>query len=71
MKASALMASNELNFNSILELTRFMTAVRYLGSDLNQEDIWYLANTSGCGSIEEEDPKDGSDEKVKTRLISF
>jgi hypothetical protein len=71
MKASALMASNELNFNSILELSRFMIALRYLGSELNQDDIWFLANTAGCGSIEEEDAKDGGDEKVKTRFISF
>ena len=71
MKASALMASNELNFNSILELSRFMIALRYLGSELNQDDIWFLANSAGCGSIEEEDAKDGGDEKVKTRFISF
>ena len=71
MKACALMASNELNFNSILELSRFMIALRYLGSELNQEDIWYLANSSGCGSVEEEDSKDGGDEKIKIRYVSF
>ena len=71
MKACALMASGELNFNSILEISRFMTALKYLGSDLKTEDIWFLASSSGCGSIEEEDAKDGAEEKIKTRFISF
>lgn len=65
------MASAELNFNSILELSRFMTALRYLGaSDLKQDEIWFLAHSSGCGSIEEEDPKEG-DEKIKVMYVSF
>jgi hypothetical protein len=71
MKSCALMASNELNFNSILEISRFMTAIKYLGSELNQDDIWFLANSSGCGSIEEDDAKDGGDEKIKIKYISF
>ena len=30
-----------------------------------------MANSAGCGSVEEEDAKDGGDEKVKIRFVSF
>ena len=72
MKACALMSTGELTFNSIIEISRFMTALRYLNSDLSTDEIWFLASNSGCGSIEEEEAKEGnSEEKVKTRFISF
>ena len=66
------MSTGELTFNSIIEISRFMTALRYLNSDLSTDEIWFLASNSGCGSIEEEEAKEGnSEEKVKTRFISF
>lgn len=70
MKASALITSGELTFNSIIEIERFMTALRFINSTLTQDEIWFLANESGCGSIEEEDDSNG-DEKVKIKYISF
>lgn len=71
MKACALITSGELVFTSIIEISRFMTALRYTNSSITADELWFLANESGCGSIEEEEPKDGGDEKVKTKLISF
>lgn len=71
MKACALMSSGELTFNSIIEISRFKTALKYLNSDINIEELWFLANTCGCGQVEEEDAKDGGEEKIKTRTISF
>lgn len=32
-----------------------MVALKYLGSPITSEELWYLANRSQCGSIEEED----------------
>jgi hypothetical protein len=58
MKACALMASGELNFNSLIEISRFMTALKYLNSELTTEDIWFIANECVLGSVEEEEPKD-------------
>lgn len=55
MKSCALMASGELNFNGVIDLTRFMTSIKYIGSSIKSEDIWYLADQSKCGSIEEEE----------------
>ena len=69
MKACALMSSGELSFNSILEISRFMVALKYLGSEITADDIWFLANTSGCGSVEEEDG--GGEEKLKVKFISY
>jgi hypothetical protein len=43
MKACAIMTNADLNFNGILELSRFMIALRYLDSSLTAEDIWFLA----------------------------
>lgn len=71
MKACALMSSGELTFTSIIELSRFMTALRFLNSDLTSDELWFLVNSSGCGSIEEEEAKDGGEEKIRTKLISF
>jgi hypothetical protein len=71
MKACALMSSGELSFNSVIETSRFMTALRFLNSEITSDELWFMANESGCGSIEEEEAKDGGDEKIKTRLIAF
>jgi hypothetical protein len=71
MKACALMSTGELTFNSIIEVSRFMTALRFLNSELTSDEIWFLASSSGCGSIEEDEAKDGAEEKVKTKLISY
>jgi hypothetical protein len=46
MRACALMSNKELTFTGILELSRFMTALKYLGSPINSEDIWHLAHKS-------------------------
>ena len=32
-----------------------MTGLRYLGSEITTEEIWFLASKSQCGSIEEDD----------------
>lgn len=58
MRACALISSGELNFNSIIEISRFMTALKYLNSDLTQDEIWFLVHESRCGTIEEEEAKD-------------
>lgn len=71
MKACALTVSGELNFSGLIEIKRFMVVLRYISSKLTADEVWLLASESGCGSIEEEDGKDGSDEKVKTKFISF
>lgn len=71
MKACALMSTGELTFNSIIEISRFMTALKYLNSELTLDEIWFLASNSGCSSIEEDEAKEGADEKAKTRFISF
>jgi hypothetical protein len=55
MRACAIMTNKDLVFSGILELSRFMTALKYLGSPINSEDIWQLAHKSFTGSIEEED----------------
>lgn len=71
MKACALMSSGELTFTGLIEIGRFMVALRFLNSEISSDELWYLANSSGCGSIEEEEAKDGAEEKIKTKLISF
>ena len=71
MKACALMSSGELTFTGIIEISRFMLALKYLNSEITSDEIWFLANTSGCGSVEEEEAKDGGEEKIRTKLISF
>jgi hypothetical protein len=55
MKACALMVNKELIFSGVIELSRFMAALNYLGSPISSEEIWNLASKSHCGSIEEED----------------
>jgi hypothetical protein len=37
MKACALMANGELAFTGVLEINRFMTALRYIGSKLTKD----------------------------------
>jgi hypothetical protein len=37
------MSSGELNFTGTLEISRFMTAMKYLNSPLTEEDVWFLA----------------------------
>jgi len=49
MKACALMSTGELTFSSIIEISRLMTALRYLNSEITEDELWFLANTSGCG----------------------
>ena len=46
MKALALMVNKDLNFSGQIELSRFMTALKYLGSDITNDEIWFLANKS-------------------------
>lgn len=58
------MSSGEMNFIGVLSLTRFMLALKYLNSDLKSEDVWFLADHSKCGSLEEEG-------EVKTKSIAF
>lgn len=58
------MVNAELTFNGVISLNRFMLALKYLNSSLLQDDIWYLAEKSRCGSIEEEG-------EVKTKCIAF
>lgn len=55
MKSCALIVSGELNFNGVIELSRFMTALRYLDAPIKSDEIWFLAEQSKCGSIEEEE----------------
>lgn len=55
MRSCALMVNKELNFTGMIELSRFMTALKYLSSPINSEEIWNLASKSHTGSIEEED----------------
>jgi hypothetical protein len=55
MKACALMANKELNFVGHLALARFMTAVKYIGSSLTSDEIWFVAHKSQCGTVEEEE----------------
>ena len=55
MRSCALMVNKELVFNGIIELSRFMIALKYLASPISSEDIWHLASKSHTGSIEEED----------------
>ena len=49
------MANKELTFTGNISLSRFMTAVKYIGSSLSSDDIWFVAHKSHCGSVEEED----------------
>jgi hypothetical protein len=55
MKACAIMVNGELTFSGVIELKRFMTAIKYLQSKLTEEEVWHLALYSKCGSYEEED----------------
>jgi len=43
MKACAIITSGELNYLNMIELSRFMTALRYLGSELTSDEVWFLA----------------------------
>ena len=41
-----------------------MVALKYISSQLNAEEVWFLAHKSKCGTIEEEEEK-------KKKFISF
>jgi hypothetical protein len=71
MKACALTVSGDLTFTGVIEIKRFMVVLKFINSEFTVDEIWYLAKESGCGSIEEEDGKEGSDEKIKVKFISF
>ena len=71
MKACALAVSGDLTFTGVIELKRFMVMLRFINSEFTSDEIWHLAKESGCGSIEEEDGKEGSDEKIKVKYIAF
>jgi hypothetical protein len=71
MKACALMSSGELTFTGVIEISRIMLALRFINSEISSDELWFLANTSGCGSVEEEEGKDGAEEKLKIKLVSF
>jgi len=58
------MTNNELNFAGLLDLSRFMTALRYLGSVLTADEVWFLADQSKCGQVD-------IDEENKIKQISF
>jgi hypothetical protein len=58
------MSSGELNFNGLLDLSRFMIALKYLDAPIKTEEIWHLAEQSRCGSVEEE-------EGDKAKFLSF
>jgi hypothetical protein len=64
LKACALMSNGELVFSGVLELSRFMTSLKFMGSKVTPDEIWFLARKGKCGGIEE----DGEDKK---KLISF
>jgi len=51
MKVCALLSSGEANFEGTLELSRMMTALSYLESPLQVEELWLLAENSGTGEI--------------------
>lgn len=44
MKACALMSTGELTFNSIIEISRLMTALKYINSEITSDEIWFLAS---------------------------
>jgi len=71
MKACALTVAGELTFTGLIEIKRFMVVLKYISSTLTADEVWHMAQESGCGSIEEEEPKEGSEEKVKVKFISF
>jgi hypothetical protein len=64
MKACAIMTNGELAFTGQIELSRFMVALKMIGSKLTSDEIWTLASKSFCGSLEEE-------EGTKQKFISF
>jgi hypothetical protein len=70
MKACALTVSGELTFTGLIEIKRLMVILKFINSEFTADEIWYLAHESGCGSIEEEEGKDGGD-KIKVKFISF
>lgn len=43
------MSAGELSFNSMIELSRLMVALKYIDSDVSADDIWLLASAAGCG----------------------
>lgn len=46
MKACAIMANKELNFIGHISLNKFMTAVKYIGSSITSDEIWFIAHKS-------------------------
>lgn len=43
------MSAGELNFNSMIELSRLMVAIKYQQMEISQEEVWALAEAAGCG----------------------
>ena len=65
MRACGVMANGiHIDFSGTIFLHRFMVAIKFLDSKLTEDQIWFLANNSGCGQTEVE----GED---KSQLISF
>lgn len=46
MRACALIVNKELTFTGMIELSRFMTTLKFVASPLTQDQIWYLAKMS-------------------------
>lgn len=57
MKVCALITSGEGNFEGLIELSRFMTALYYIKSPLTSADVWYLAEVSKLGKLEIDEDK--------------
>ena len=64
MRACAIMANGELSFSGVIEASRIQTALRYIGSKITSDEIWFLAFKSKLGSIETE-------ESGEKKLVAF
>ena len=58
------MANGELSYTYPISLPRMMIVLKYIGSPMVGDDVWYLAYHSGLGSTEIEDGQ-------KTKIIQF